>query len=205
METDQALYNAVTKFFQLNKHSRKIFIDTSAQLRRQSQVTDAIYSQHIGNAPSSQGIDKSLVKASNNEAAQQLIVIQSSTQHITVEFLYEHSICRFTFVYANACHVERRLLLLELISLQCAFDGPWLVTGDLNAVIGAHKKVGGNLPKCVSCDEFVAKSDICGLIHLDTKRGHPILGVMEGVFVVTLRCVLIDVFLIQPDWMCGII
>ncbi|KAK9277876.1 hypothetical protein L1049_027433 [Liquidambar formosana] len=34
---------------------------------------------------------------------------------------------------------------------------------------GAHKKVGSNLPKCVSCDEFVAMSDICGLIHLDTK------------------------------------
>ncbi|KAL6224830.1 hypothetical protein ACLB2K_003685 [Fragaria x ananassa] len=66
--------------------------------------------------------------------------------------------------------IHRRALWLDLADVMCRFvHGPWLVVGDFNVVLGSHEKKGG-APVCArSCEEFQAMSDICQLVHIDTK------------------------------------
>lgn len=40
--------------------------------------------------------------------------------------------------------------------------------GDFNAVLGAYEKRGRPPPLNIACDEFVAFTDSCDLIHIDT-------------------------------------
>ncbi|KAK9912297.1 hypothetical protein M0R45_036167 [Rubus argutus] len=47
--------------------------------------------------------------------------------------------------------------------------GPWLVFGDFNADLGAHEKKGGAPLSRRSCEEFLAMSDVCELVHVNTK------------------------------------
>lgn len=45
---------------------------------------------------------------------------------------------------------------------------PWVVMGDFNVVVGTHEKRGGTPPLSIPIDEFVAFTDSCDLIHMDT-------------------------------------
>lgn len=44
-----------------------------------------------------------------------------------------------------------------------------MALGDFNAVFGAHKKKGGNVPNRVSCSDFMNMTNDGGLISLDLK------------------------------------
>ncbi|KAL6182027.1 hypothetical protein ACLB2K_043450 [Fragaria x ananassa] len=73
-------------------------------------------------------------------------------------------------VYARTIVVGRRKLWEDITDVKGRFvNGPWLVFGDFNAVLGMHEKKGGG-PVCKrSCEEFQVMSDVCELVHVDTK------------------------------------
>ncbi|KAL6224699.1 hypothetical protein ACLB2K_003554 [Fragaria x ananassa] len=74
-------------------------------------------------------------------------------------------------VYARTTISGRRKLWEDITDFKGRFvTGPWLVFGDFNAVLGAHEKKGGAPLYRRSCEEFQAMSDVCELIHVDTKR-----------------------------------
>ncbi|KAK9930542.1 hypothetical protein M0R45_027578 [Rubus argutus] len=100
------------------------------------------------------------------------LIISSSSQHIFLQFNVGRVPHGMVFVYAATTVVDRRPLWLSLAQVCSAFSGPLLILGDFNSILGAHEKSGGNLPRCVSCDEFQAMVDTCGLILLDLK-GSP--------------------------------
>ncbi|KAM1059962.1 hypothetical protein ACFX15_023986 [Malus domestica] len=77
-----------------------------------------------------------------------------------------------SFVYAATTVVETRSLWLSLAYDCSIFFGPHLVLGDFNAVLGAHEKMGGTLPRHIACAEFQAMVDTYNLIPVDTK-GSP--------------------------------
>ncbi|KAM1513004.1 hypothetical protein COP2_025209 [Malus domestica] len=77
-----------------------------------------------------------------------------------------------SFVYAATTVVERRSFWLSLAYDCSIFFGPHLVLGDFNAVLGAHEKMGGTLPRHIACAEFQAMVDTYNLIPVDTK-GSP--------------------------------
>ncbi|KAK9912795.1 hypothetical protein M0R45_036636 [Rubus argutus] len=100
------------------------------------------------------------------------LVVSSSSQHLFLQFNVGGVLHGMVFVYAATTVVKRRSLWQSLALVCSAFSGPLLILGDFNAVLGAHEKFGGNLPRLVSCDEFLAMVDTCGLLHIDLK-GSP--------------------------------
>ncbi|KAL6175680.1 hypothetical protein ACLB2K_052319 [Fragaria x ananassa] len=89
---------------------------------------------------------------------------------VTFQVVFDSINCVLTAVYARTSIVERRRLWLDIEDIKCRFvSGPWIVVGDFNAVLGAHEKKGGAPVSRLSCEEFQAMSDICELIHVDTK------------------------------------
>lgn len=100
------------------------------------------------------------------------LILSSSSQHIFLQFNVGGVPHGMIFVYAATNVVDRRPLWLSLAQACSTFSGPLLILGDFNSVLGAHEKSGGNLPRRVSCDDFQAMVDTCGLILLDLK-GSP--------------------------------
>ncbi|KAL6206762.1 hypothetical protein ACLB2K_024009 [Fragaria x ananassa] len=100
------------------------------------------------------------------------LVVSSSSPHIFIQFTANGVYNGIVFVYAATTVAERRPLWLSLAHIGSSFSGPLLVVGDFNAVLGAHEKSGGNLPRRVSCDEFQAMVDTCSLVQIDLK-GSP--------------------------------
>ncbi|KAL6190669.1 hypothetical protein ACLB2K_037063 [Fragaria x ananassa] len=89
---------------------------------------------------------------------------------VTFQVVFDSINCVLTAVYARTSIVERRRLWLDIEDIKCRFvSGPWIVVGDFNVVLGAHEKKGGAPVSRLSCEEFQAMSDICELIHVDTK------------------------------------
>ncbi|KAL6135028.1 hypothetical protein ACLB2K_067256 [Fragaria x ananassa] len=97
-------------------------------------------------------------------------VLHSMDQQVTSQGVFDSINCVLTAVYARTSIVERRRLWLDIEDIKCRFDfGPWIVVGDFNVVLGAHEKKGGAPVSRLSCEEFQAMSDICELIHMNTK------------------------------------
>jgi endonuclease/exonuclease/phosphatase family metal-dependent hydrolase len=49
------------------------------------------------------------------------------------------------------------------------FQGPWLILGDFNAVLGSYEKLGGIIPHSLACSEFLHWTNVNDLIHLNTQ------------------------------------
>ncbi|KAL6144808.1 hypothetical protein ACLB2K_055498 [Fragaria x ananassa] len=101
---------------------------------------------------------------------QSIQVLSRTDQQISLQVTLDSVVTIFTAVYAKTTMSQRRALWLDLADVMNRFvHGPWLVVGDFNAVLGSHEKKGG-APVCArSCEEFQAMSDICQLVHIDTK------------------------------------
>ncbi|KAL6202102.1 hypothetical protein ACLB2K_025813 [Fragaria x ananassa] len=97
-------------------------------------------------------------------------VCSTSDQQVSLQVMFDSVNCFLTAVYARTTISGRRKLWEDITDFKGRFvTGPWLVFGDFNAVLGAHEKKGG-APLCRrSCEEFQAMSDVCELIHVDTK------------------------------------
>ncbi|KAK9934990.1 hypothetical protein M0R45_022108 [Rubus argutus] len=97
-------------------------------------------------------------------------VLASSDQQVSLQVMFDSVNCFLTVVYASTSVAGRRCLWEDITEFKGHFvTGPWLVVGDFNAVLGAHEKKGG-APVCRhSCEEFQAMSDVCELVHVDTK------------------------------------
>ncbi|KAL6124854.1 hypothetical protein ACLB2K_077362 [Fragaria x ananassa] len=91
-------------------------------------------------------------------------------QQISLQVTLDSVVTVFTAVYAKTTMIQRRALWLDLANVMSRFvHGPWLVVGDFNAVLGSNEKKGGAHVCARSCEEFQAMSDICQLVHIDTK------------------------------------
>lgn len=97
-------------------------------------------------------------------------VISRTDQQVSIGVVLDSVHCVLTSVYARTSMEGRRQLWIDIASIKENFvSGPWLVFGDFNAILGAHEKKGG-APVCRrSCEEFQAMTDICELVHVDTK------------------------------------
>ncbi|XP_004301904.1 PREDICTED: uncharacterized protein LOC101292910 [Fragaria vesca subsp. vesca] len=97
-------------------------------------------------------------------------VLYSSDQQVSLQVMFDSTNCFVTAVYARTTVVGRRKLWEDITDVKGRFvNGPWLVFGDFNAVLGMHEKKGGG-PVCMSsCEEFQVMSDVCELVHVVTK------------------------------------
>lgn len=100
------------------------------------------------------------------------VIISSSNQHIFIQFTIGGASYGVVFVYAATTIVDRRSLWLSLAQICSNFSDPIFIVGDFNAVLGAHEKSGGNLPRSSSSDDFQAMVDTCNLVQIDHK-GSP--------------------------------
>ena len=97
-------------------------------------------------------------------------LLLATKQQLTISCIFDSVTCIITWVYAKTTATESRQLWDDLFRVKNSFvQGPWLVLGDFNCVLGAHEKRGGILPKAVSCSDFQAMSTSCDLFHLPTK------------------------------------
>ncbi|XP_062013933.1 uncharacterized protein LOC133730332 [Rosa rugosa] len=104
------------------------------------------------------------------DQAVQPTVLLATDQQLTVSCTLDTVKCVITWVYAKTTVPDRRLLWRDLLQVKNTFvQGPWIVLGDFNCVLGAHEKRGGLLPSAISCSEFQDMSTNCELIHLPTK------------------------------------
>ncbi|KAK9906168.1 hypothetical protein M0R45_002827 [Rubus argutus] len=93
----------------------------------------------------------------------------STDQQISVSCSIEGSLCVLTAVYAKTTIMGRCSLWNDLDHLHAySVNGPWLVFGDFNCVLGAHKKRGGRVPNSTSCYDFQRMCTSCNLIDIDT-------------------------------------
>ncbi|KAL6194794.1 hypothetical protein ACLB2K_035870 [Fragaria x ananassa] len=93
-----------------------------------------------------------------------------SDQQVSFQVKFDLVNCFLTAVYARTTIVGRHKLWEDIADVKGQFvSGPWIVFGDFNAVLGAHEKKGGSFVCRRSCEEFQAMSDVCELIHVDTK------------------------------------
>lgn len=97
-------------------------------------------------------------------------IISRTDKQVSIGVVFDSVHCVLISVYASTSMEGRRRLWIDIASIKENFvSGPWLVFGDFNAILGAHEKKGG-APVCRrSCEEFQAMSDICELVHVDTK------------------------------------
>ncbi|KAK9949956.1 hypothetical protein M0R45_005463 [Rubus argutus] len=97
-------------------------------------------------------------------------VLFTSDQQISLQVMFDGVNCFLSAVYARTIMAGRRKLWEDITDVKGRFvTGPWLVFGDFNAVLGAHEKKGGASICRRSCEEFQAMSDVCELVHVDTK------------------------------------
>ncbi|PON75644.1 Endonuclease/exonuclease/phosphatase [Trema orientale] len=89
----------------------------------------------------------------------------SHSQHVSASFEFHGDLFFASFVYASCNYIARRDLWDSLSSLHV--DGPWLVIGDFNSVMGAHETTG--ILKRQSCEEFRAGVTLCNLTDLDSQ------------------------------------
>ncbi|XP_061993341.1 uncharacterized protein LOC133711201 [Rosa rugosa] len=97
-------------------------------------------------------------------------VISASDQQISVSCSFEGVSCTLTAVYAKTTIAGRRHLWQELNQIHSQHgQGPRLVFGDFNCILGAHEKRGGALPNGTSCLEFSQMCSDCELLDIPTK------------------------------------
>ena len=89
------------------------------------------------------------------DQAIQPTLLLATEQQLTISCTLDNVSCVMTWVYAKTTTSERRRLWEDLLHIKNNFvQGPWIVLGDFNCVLGAHEKRGGILPNVVSCSEF---------------------------------------------------
>lgn len=71
-------------------------------------------------------------------------------------------------VYGNTSHRARRRLWIGLLQLSNSLI-PWALIEDFNCIIRAHEKRGGQLPNCITSEEFLAFSTTVNLVHMHTN------------------------------------
>ncbi|KAF9590368.1 hypothetical protein IFM89_033894 [Coptis chinensis] len=76
-------------------------------------------------------------------------MIHFSNQHITV--MVDNVL--ITIVHAHCLYVQRRLLWLELSTINSS-NLPWLILGDFNVYLSVSEKRGGNNPTATSMTDF---------------------------------------------------
>ncbi|KAL6126088.1 hypothetical protein ACLB2K_074139 [Fragaria x ananassa] len=104
------------------------------------------------------------------DQAIQPTLLLATEQQLTISCTLDNVSCVMTWVYAKTTTSERRRLWEDLLHIKNNFvQGPWIVLGDFNCVLGAHEKRGGILPNAISCSEFQDMSSNCELVHLPTK------------------------------------
>ena len=69
-------------------------------------------------------------------------------------------------VYATTYHMRRRQLWADLTHHQWCFQGPCLIIGDFNAILGAHEKRDSRSPLPLSCEDFLNWTNANLLNHL---------------------------------------
>lgn len=82
-----------------------------------------------------------------------IMVLDSSDQHITVQVRKSENPSRVSFIYAKCTHAERHELWNHLRANNIS-DIPWLVGSDFNNIIRASEKRGGLLPDTGSMQDF---------------------------------------------------
>ncbi|KAM7514245.1 hypothetical protein LguiA_003828 [Lonicera macranthoides] len=103
--------------------------------------------------------------ASNEAIGRGIQVVNNVGQHITISLNFQNVSCYVTCVYASTAYGVRRKLWSSLLATK-PDPSPWLVIGDFNSVLGTHEVCGGHPPPRISCKEFQATIDECGLIHV---------------------------------------
>lgn len=93
-------------------------------------------------------------------------VVSCTDQQITCDFNVNANTFRVSFVYASVVPNTRRTLWDSLRSL-ATWNGPWLVIGDFNAIMGTHEKLGRIPPSAQSCEDFSLMIQDCNLITLN--------------------------------------
>ncbi|XP_062028750.1 uncharacterized protein LOC133744700 [Rosa rugosa] len=97
-------------------------------------------------------------------------VISASDQQISVSYTFEGVSCVLTAVYAKSTVAGRRQLWQDLHHIHSQHgQGPWLVFGDFNCILGAHEKRGGAMPNRTSCLDFSQMCSDCELLDIPTK------------------------------------
>lgn len=91
----------------------------------------------------------------------------NTEQQITIDVFYRNRMSLISGIYGHTDHIQQKQLWLDLTQ-EYTILTPWSVMRDFNVVIGAHEKSGGNPPLHISGEEFIAFSDTCDLIHMDT-------------------------------------
>ncbi|CAN0898705.1 hypothetical protein LINGRAHAP2_LOCUS19863 [Linum grandiflorum] len=69
-----------------------------------------------------------------------------------------------TAIYGSPTESLRRVLWSGLGTLASGIDGPWLIGGDFNAILGPSDKLGGTPFRLSRCREFQDCINICGLM-----------------------------------------
>lgn len=92
-------------------------------------------------------------------------LVSRSDQELTIQANKEGVSYNISFIYASTSYITRRNLWSTLQNFQ--FSEPLLILDDFNAVLGAHEKLGGNLPSNISCKDFASMIDNLGLFHMD--------------------------------------
>ena len=96
-------------------------------------------------------------------------ILLNNSQCIALSYMSDGSLIHIAAVYASTLYITRRKLWLDLTTLLQTHQGPWLLVGDFNSVLGAHERVGGRLPLHISCFEFLEWTNMNALIHMDTN------------------------------------
>lgn len=92
-------------------------------------------------------------------------LLSCTDQQITVSCSLEGINCVLTAVYAKTTVTRRRLLWDDLFTVQAtSIQGPWLIFGDFNCVLGVHEKRGGRTPNFTSCYDFQRMCSACNLL-----------------------------------------
>ncbi|KAK3192976.1 hypothetical protein Dsin_024286 [Dipteronia sinensis] len=68
-------------------------------------------------------------------------IVLSHSQHVTVSANFYGIVHRISFIYASVNYITRRSLWSSLMDI-AGSDVTWLVLGDFNSVLGAHKTTG---------------------------------------------------------------
>lgn len=97
-------------------------------------------------------------------------VVSTTSQQLSLSCSIDGVSFILTLVYAKTSAAGRRALWQDLVHVHALHvQGPWVVLGDFNCVLGAHEKRGGGPPVASSCRDFQQMCDSCGLIDIPMK------------------------------------